>query len=256
MSSKYFSFFSTLLICFGAIFFPGCHGKEDAKNNPTTWCVLVDMSGVRKSQDTRQHYADHFKTIFSKVMPGDALAVALITELSVTEPQLLLRHQFSTFKATTDNDLYVKAEKQQFEKDLQALKDSFLKKVTDTILHSNRITPRTDIITACHVAAGIFKQYPSLYRKLIILSDMEEFDGTYNFIIEKLTEKRIDEIIEKEKKSSRGIPDLAGVTVYVAGAASKQSDRFFNIRSFWKKYFKECGASLQDEHYGGTLSGL
>jgi hypothetical protein len=226
------------------------------KESATTWCVLLDMSGVRESAETRQHYADYIKTVFDKIVPGDAVAAAFITESSLAEPQLLLSYQFTTFKATTDNDLYKKGEEADFKKKFQKIKDSLLQLATDTALHSNRVTKKTDIITACHLAANIFKQYRSAYKKLIVLSDMEEYDGAYNFVSDKLSQERIERILQKEKSSSRGMPDLAGVNVHVAGAASKQNDRFFNIRSFWKQYFKNSGASLQDEHYSGTLTGL
>jgi len=246
-----------LIFLFAASFFlNGCNDKDKSKDSPTTWCVLIDMSGVRENQDTRRHYVDHFKSVFSKMVPGDAMAAALITESSLAEPHLLLSHQFSVFKATTDNELYRAGEEQQFKKNFETTLDSLAKVASDTILNSRRITQKTDIITACHLAANIFKQYRTPYKKLIILSDMEEYDGTYNFVSDKLSQERIDKILQKEKTSSRGLPDLAGVNVYVAGAASKQNDRFFNIRSFWKQYFKNSGASLQDEHYSGTLTGL
>ncbi|MGH8498139.1 MAG: hypothetical protein ACRERV_04935 [Methylococcales bacterium] len=180
--------------------------------------------------------------------------VALIAEMSIAEPSFLVRHRFEPFKASTDNELYMRAEQQKFTAGFEQTKQQLLIQAEDFILRSERIAPKTDIITACHVASGVFKQYPAGHKKLIVLSDMEEYDGAYNFVKDKLGEERVRRIIEQEKTGSRNIPDLAGVNVFVAGAPSKDSDRFFNIRRFWQAYFRETGATLPDENYGATLS--
>jgi hypothetical protein len=51
---------------------------------------------------------------------------------------------------------------------------------------------------------------------------------------------------------------LKGVEVYVAGAASgtyrrMTSDRLQQIETFWREYFKACGAELRKERYGSAL---
>jgi hypothetical protein len=230
-------------------------GCDSTEVNPpsTTWYVLVDTSGVRENMETRQHYAGHLRTVFSNLAPGDAVVVALITEMSIAEPSFLVRHQFQPFKASTDNELYQRAEQEKFTADFNQKKDQLLSEAEDFILHNDRIAPKTDIITACHVASAVLKQNPAAYKKLIIVSDMEEYDGTYNFIKDKLDEERIRRIIAQEQASPRKIPDLGGVNVFVAGASSKDSERFFKIRNFWQAYFREAGATLSDEDYGATL---
>lgn len=254
MKTKFPCLFLSLLFAF-SFWFMGCESPEQ-KQLPTTWYVMVDTSGVRESPETRRHYAGHLKAVFSKIMPGDAVTVALITEMSITEPSFLVQHQFKPFVPSTDNDLYMKAEQKKFNVGFEQEKQQLLNQAEDFILHSDRIAPKTDIITACHVASGVFKQYPAGHKKLIIFSDMEEYDGTYNFVRDKLNEARIRTIIEQEKNGSRKIPDLAGVDVFVAGASSKDSERYFNIRRFWQDYFREAGATLSDEHYGATLTNL
>ena len=97
-----------------------------------------------------------------------------------------------------------------------------------------------------------WKTYKNEKNILVIFSDMIEESGDYNFAKETLSEKRIQEIISKEKGKKR-IPDLAGVKVYITGATATTSDKFFAVQNFWFIYFKECGATLAKENYGSAL---
>ncbi len=74
----------------------------------------------------------------------------------------------------------------------------------------------------------------------------------YNFEKDKLTDKKIGEIIAKENTQKR-LPDLKGVKVYVVGAKAATREQFYNIQNFWLRYFKECGANLLKENYGSAL---
>jgi hypothetical protein len=77
---------------------------------------------------------------------------------------------------------------------------------------------------------------------------MKEESAEYNFARERLTDKRIEEIIRKER--NKGLPDLKGVKVYVAGARADDRRHFQNIQRFWMSYFKTCGAILEESNYG------
>ena len=81
---------------------------------------------------------------------------------------------------------------------------------------------------------------------------MIEDSSDYDFSKERLSEKRISQIIEVEKSKNR-LPDLKSVKVYVAGARAPKSEQFSNIRNFWMRYFKECGAICPKENYGSAL---
>lgn len=84
----------------------------------------------------------------------------------------------------------------------------------------------------------------------MIMSDMIEDSATYNFQKEKLTDARIDQIIEHEKAKGL-LPDLNNVQVYAVKSATQQSREVYeSIERFWLRYFKECGATLERANYG------
>ena len=54
------------------------------------------------------------------------------------------------------------------------------------------------------------------------------------------------------------VPDLVGVSVYVAGAgvgghSEQPAERILAIERFWNAYFERAGSGLSPEHYGATL---
>jgi hypothetical protein len=232
----------------------GCKQKEPPSF--ATWCVLVDMSGVRENPETRQQYSKNFALIMDSVKPGDAIVVAKITESSINEPDYIANHTFAVFHPTTDNDLYLAEEQRKFEIDFDSVKKRIYKKVSGFILNNPRITGTTDIISAIHVAGNIFNKYDNPDKNLVILSDMEQYSNDYKFTSENLNEERIAQIIESERRKPAGIPGLSGVKVFVAGAKSKDTDRFFRIKNFWMAYFDACRATLMKEDYGAAIISL
>lgn len=239
------------IFLFLMLFNSSCIDKEE--KTYTTWILLLDMSGVRESPEIRQQYKENFDRIAEQFQRGDAVVVAMITESSVNEAEFVVNHKFADPEATTTNVIQAPAEQEAFEKEFQAEKEKLQNHVSDFILNNPRITPNTDILSALHVAANVFKKQGNAIQNLIILSDMEQYDGEYSFPSENLSEERIAQIIHNEKQKARGIPDLNGVKVYVAGAKSKNSDRFFQIKNFWIAYFKATGATLLAENYGAAL---
>lgn len=87
---------------------------------------------------------------------------------------------------------------------------------------------------------------------MVIMSDMIEDSSDYNFERERLSDKRIAEIIAREREKKR-LSILNGVKVYVTGARASAREQFYNIQNFWLRYFKECGANLSKENYGSAL---
>lgn len=243
-----------LLSLSGLLATSGCGNAP--MDHHTTWCILLDMSGVRENPDTRTQYKANFSRIVDQINPGDAFIVAMITESSINEPDFVLQHVFRQFKATSDNELIRKSEEKNFDSLFLAEKQQVMEQGADFILTSPRVTGSTDILSALHVAENIFKKYPFPEKNLIILSDMEQYSSDYKFPSENLSQERINQILDIERGKARGVPDLSGVKVYVAGARSKDSDRFFRIKNFWLAYFDACHATLMKEDYGATLIDL
>lgn len=236
--------------------FPACENENFDSHEPTTWVVLLDMSGVREDPDMRRSYADNFNRIVKHVKGGDMLAVAFITEASANELSLLTEYRFPRFEPTTTNRERMKSQRKKYDKLISQTRDSLSKHVTDVIHNSDRIAPMTEIISAVHVGATLLHKGKTSLNNLVLFSDMEEYSNDYKFTAENLDSLRINHIIDKERSKQRGLPDLNGAKVIVAGANSNNANRFYAIRSFWMNYFKACGAQLHEDDYGAALSGF
>lgn len=215
-------------------------------------CVLFDMSLSTNKQEVRQAYSDNIRKILNNMNPGDAIVGALITAASLSEPEFGIQYEFHTFKPSTDNPLYQKGEKNAFYEKFTRLKDSLFHRSDSILKQFNKHIMKTEIISALSVAARVFKTYQQERKILVIMSDMVEESDKYNFRRENLTNKRIDQIIQYEKRENY-LPELKKVKIYVSGAASRNTKRFLQIRNFWAKYFEACGANLASKNYGSIL---
>lgn len=151
----------------------------------------------------------------------------------------------------TDNPILVKRAKKEADKDPERKKERFIKTVR-ALLFSKKKAMHTDIMSSLNLAEKIFRTFQRDKSILVIFSDMIEDSSRYNFEREKLTDKRIEEIIREEKIKNR-MPYLKDVEVYVVAAASIDPNKFFTIQKFWLRYFKECGADISKENYTNTL---
>ncbi len=235
------------------LLFSSC-GLIKKKNQKTgkCVCVLFDLSYSTHRKNVRQSYADDMRKIMKKMRPGDVLVAGLITQKSISELSFCVQYEFNKFEATTDNPLYKKAERRQYLKSMQGIKDSLLTVVDSTLFTSHIRIMKTEIMGALQVADRIFKVYQSNKNILVIMSDMIEDSQFYRFQNENLSDRRIQAIINNEKKNER-LPSLTGVKVYVTGAMAKSRKKQLLIQKFWQEYFQSCGADLAPENYGSVM---
>ena len=247
-----------LLLSLTILYINSCHKNSSPTYVPKIVCILYDISGSTDQPEVRRTYIAATRQILSSMRGGDAVVAPLITEKSISELRYAFFETFPIFKPTTDNPLFVKAEKRKYEKLIANKRDSLLTIASDLLSDPKQKTPRTEIFSALHRAEQIFKQtdnFPQSRKILVIMSDMIEESTYANFAKEKLLPKRIVQIIEREKQLNR-LPDLNGAKVYVIGAYHPNSKKYFEIRQFWLQYFQECGAMLTKERYGATLLGF
>jgi len=252
------SFLTVLLI---SINFISCDKlkTEDEKSPQKTIVVLCDLS--ESTSNLRDAYLDSFKKVTSPIGHGDVIVAAKITEASITEPEIPVKEAFPEFVPQdkmgnpTDNPVLVKKAKKEADERLGREKEE-IAKIANHIFFAKRDDRQrilhTDIMSSLHVAEKVFKNYRRDRSILVMLSDMIEDSSEYNFEKENLTDRRIEEILAKEKARNR-IPDLRDVKVYVVAAGAGGSKRFFAAQNFWLRYFKECGANLSKENYGSAL---
>jgi hypothetical protein len=235
--------------------------KEKRHPNKTV-VVLCDLS--ESTRDLRDVYVHSFKKVLSSIGHGDIIVAAKITEASVAEPEIPIKETFPEFVPRdkmgnpTDNPVLVKKAKEEADKKIEAKKEEIIKIASDFLFArggKHKRVLHTDIMSSLHVAERVFKNYKRDKFILLMLSDMIEDSSEYNFEKENLNDKRIEEIIKREKTRNK-IPDLKDVKVYIVAAGAGGSKRFFAIQNFWLRYFKECGANLSKENYGSALLGF
>jgi hypothetical protein len=222
----------------------------------TVWLVLLDMSGMEDTRAARKIYSENIIKVINAVNQGDRLVVSTITESSINEPELVVDWTSDVFLPTTPNELYQKSEKDKYDKEQKSKKDSIYNDLKLFLDSSQRITNRTDIISALHLSENVYSKSSLPIKKLVIFSDMEENSDKYKFPSEQLTLKRINQIIELEKSSIQGLPDLKNVNVFIVGAHSKTNEKYFLVRKFWMEFFKACGAMLNESNYNSTSLSL
>lgn len=230
---------------------------EQRKNEGTTKVILTlfDLSESTARPDIRAAYVKAFKRIIEVLKEGDSLLGACITERSIQQIDLPVEFEHPIFRPSTDNPLLRSGERDEFEKRISSMKEERIKRVDELVIGKEGQPKilKTDIMSSVMLAANILKRYPERRRILVIFSDMIEDSESYNFERLKLTDKKIKEIIEKEK--NRGmIPELNGVRVYITGAQARTLEMYNSIKKFWTEYFRVTGAELVE--YSSTFLGL
>lgn len=119
--------------------------------------------------------------------------------------------------------------------------------------------PTTDLLGAMHLAQTALRGEATAsarHRYLVLFSDMVESSPRYDFTREKFTAARIRAVLDTERR--RGLPDLQGVKVWVAGGGAElkgglTSEQVLGLRNFWIEYFRATGADLSAERFAGSL---
>ena len=220
------------------------------QKNKTCVCLLLDLSGSTQNMTVRKMYAEAAHKVVRALEPGDALIAGRITQMSLSEPEFCVQHVFKKFTPSINNPLYARAEKKAFLKRTQSDKDSLLRQIDATLFDFSKKIKRTEIMGAIRVASRVFRNYGLKNNILVILSDMIEESNYYNFKKENISRRRIEQIIQREKRLGR-LPKLNGVKIYVAGA--NEEGRYANLRKLWKAYFEASGAHFKPENYGSIL---
>lgn len=224
--------------------------QEDPPPGKTEF-VLFDLSASTANADVRGRYFEDYGKLMDKIEGGDTLVVDRITDNPLAQSTFPVNEVFPRMNSWTDNPLQFKHKKKLQRERI----DKVVKEMVDDL--SQRYQ-NTSVIDALHLAQRVFATYPDGRHVLVLFSDMIEESPYYDFSKESLTERRINKIIENEKKEGR-LPDLNGVEVWVVGAVAGYYGRRMDpakvrqVQNFWLAYFEAAGADLPIERYGSGL---
>jgi hypothetical protein len=239
--------------CLVTLALAGC-GPPPPERPAKVILVLFDLSESTATQAMRTAYADTFRAVASTIGPGDALVAGWITDRSAAELTLPVRLAIPPFEPGTDNPPMVTALRTEAEAKAKLEIDRACTTIEAGLRGPGRKVLKTSIMSSLAVAERVFASDPRPRKLLVLVSDMLEDSEHYVFDRMKLGPAEASRIIATERAAAR-LPDLAGVTVHVAGAAAATDEKLFEVQRFWLAYMHECGADLRKEHYGAALIG-
>lgn len=264
-------FLPTLAACFALGFF-GMHlvtvasaerSKPTKNVKPKNKFVVVFVDFSESTTDRyeageRKIYRKALGQIVASLQPGDRILVAGITSETAVEFNPLIDETLPSVpeeRWLVDNHLIYEQRKRVVEqKTCEAIARIALTLVSAP--EWSESSKNTSVLTSLDLATKLFDS-PSYQNVLVILSDMIEDSEDYNFERMPWDSKQIERIIATER-SHRGdrLPNLTGVTVYVAGATidssgseGKRMRLQRQIEDFWLAYFKACNADASDSRY-------
>lgn len=265
----------TLLVAVGL---PGCRftsklsRPKPKANGPTAAiCAFFDISGSTSSPEIRKRYFEEFvgrESYLKQSKPDPRSVLGRLTGGEIVKGDKITENSQATATFPIDgclpiyNPWSLTSQASNPRKHKLAMRKTLeeFRLQSEKLILSGQSAPSTDLMNAFQLAETVFtgEECSSAKEKLLIIfSDMVEQSDRYNFFSERLTDKRISEIVAKERKDKR-LPNLNGVQVWVSGATAAThgglpSERIHQIRDFWLEYFKACGADLPKNHYGATL---
>jgi len=227
----------------------GCQGSSSVESSGSrafTFC-LFDLSGTTRTN--RSSYSSDFNQVLSGLRGGDTLWVGAITQSSLATGRIPLQLDVPSYSFFSSND-------DDYPEQVRSQKNDFESRLDRWV--TSQSTPRTTIFDSLLLAQKVFhtdKAQTASHKVLVIFSDMLEDDGTYDFETEEITPEVTRKILEHQSALGR-IPDLAGVTIFVAGATANphtNASRIHQVQRFWQAYFQAAGTPLPDAQYGASL---
>jgi len=231
----------------------GCSGKVAEMMSsapPSAVYVLIDISASTDSDRVRSQVRKDFDTILAAwKTKGGVLRGDVIGGNSLNESTVPIRVTIPAFNVLTSEEQYheKKVVGPALEQAHKQLEQALLTKASQ----------KSAILDAIGVAAKVLngeELRQSGHRALVVFSDMVEESDLYNFQSDSLSDSRIEAILKAERESGR-IPNLNGVRVWKAGAASGdlKEAKSRQLEKFWLQYFQAAGADVAKERYAPIL---
>jgi hypothetical protein len=213
--------------------------------------VLFDVSRSTQHTEVRASYRETFGLIVDQVAAEHGTIVGdAIDANPLAHSTYPVDARFASCDPLTENRLECSARSARLRDDVLAEEE--------VLLTSPPSEAGTDIHDGLRLAERVFHAYPEAQpKRLVILSDMVERSS--RLVVGRASASEEDTRSALEALARAGlIPNLEGVSVYVAGAGvgghpEQSADRILAIERFWDGYFERAGSELSSEHYGATL---
>jgi len=185
---------------------------------------------------------EYLERVLDRLGGQDTLVVCRIVERPIGDSIVDVNVTFPEFDGFRDSE-------KKYKKRLKKQKAEILAAAERLLEGQANLTPILDTV---YLAERLFQTFPAKQKTLVVLSDMVEESGRYNFQKSGMGETQAGEILKQLRERKR-MPNLGGVNVYVAGARHKDVDKGFRIKRFWMRYFTAAGANMKPEDYGPEL---
>jgi len=216
---------------------PGC--EPNAPKESRHVMIFIDMS--LSTLPDRDNYKKYIEKIVSCMRAGDRLTVTKIIDLTIADFSPIFDITFPSFSMWNDN-------RTQYEKSMREITHRLITTV-DSVLVTRSKVQKNEIVNSFLICDQLKNGKPGK-KSLVIISDMQESSSAFDFDKDQLSAAYLDRALATLRSKGR-IPHLEGVDVWMAGAYSKDTEKFFAIQEFWKRYVAATGATLRS--YSHTL---
>jgi len=215
----------------------GILGEDPA---PKLVVVFVDASASVTPEDWGI-YRRSYDALLETLEPGDRLILAPIWERTLTAfSPLADRALRKQGKAIPDNEERCRA--------VEELRGAF-----DRIPKGAQMTHILDALRAAQQRFAAYSTWKT--RWLVLLSDMLEDSPEGSFAKATPDEKATAGLVDGQRRKG-SFPDLAGVSVFAAGATAPTAARMGEVERFWRAYLAETGAVVAQGAYGRDVPGF
>lgn len=210
-----------------------------APKEPRLVMVFIDVS--LSTLPDRENYKKYIDLIISQLEAGDRIMVSKILDLTIAEFAPIYDAKFPAFNMFSDN-------RTRYDKTIREMSAQIMATV-DSVLDMRSKVQKSEIVNSFLICDQVMRGW-SGKKSIVIISDMQESSSEFNFDTDHVTPAYLENVLATLKLKHR-IPKLHGVDVWIAGAYAKDTEQFFAVQDFWKRYIVETGAELRS--YSHTL---
>lgn len=219
------------------LMFFGCN--EASPKEPRLVMVFIDVS--LSTLPDRENYKKYIDLIVTRLEAGDRIMVGKILDLTIAEFVPIYDAKLPAFNMFSDN-------RTRYEKTIRDISNGIMATV-DSVLDARAKVQKSEIVNSFLICEQVMRSWAGR-KSIVIISDMQESSSEFNFDTDHVTTAYLENVLATLKLKNR-IPQLNGVDVWIAGAYAKDTEQFFAVQEFWKRYLAVTGANLRS--YSHTL---